>query len=254
MYNKKATMKDFFDPKLKKAVKPKKGKKQLIFYNPSKIRTFVFGLGTGAVILCLGYLTYLWLPLARAMAGYHWQRVDVGTSRDLSLRGNPTPTLTPTPMPIPEVPDDWPVINKDFSVYIPKLESSAQVFPNIDPGKPEIYQEVLKDGVAHAAGSGLPGSTKPVFLFAHSTNAEWNVVRYNAVFFLLNKLEPGDEVHLVYQNRPYTYQIFDKKIVGAKDISYLTDYQPGREEIILQTCWPPGTILKRLLVFGKLKE
>lgn len=250
-------MKNFFDPKLKKAVKPKKGKPEIVFYNPSKIRTFVFGLGTGAIILGLFYLGYLWLPLARAMAGYHWGQLAStvpGARKFTLLERNSTPTPTPTPMPIPKIPDDWPVLNKDFSIYIPKLDSTAQVFPNIDPGKPEIYQQVLKDGVAHAAGSGLPGSAKPVFLFAHSTNAEWNVVRYNAVFFLLNKLEPGDEVHLAYQDRPYTYQIFDKKIVGAGDVSYLTDYQPGREEIILQTCWPPGTILKRLLVFGKLKE
>jgi len=245
-------MKQFFDPKLKKSVKPKKGREQLIFYNPTKLRTFIFGLGTGAVILCLFYLGYLWLPLARASFDYHWR--GMGISRDLSLRKEPTPTPTkipPTPMPTPKVPDDWSVTSEEFSIYIPKLETSAQVFANINPGNPEIYQEVLKEGVAHAAGSGLPGSNKPVYLFAHSTNAQWNVVRYNAVFFLLNKLENGDVVHLVYDNQPYSYQIFDKKIVRSGDVSFLTDYKPGREEIILQTCWPPGTIIKRLLVFGK---
>ncbi len=248
-------MKRFFDPKLMGSVTPKKDKKVVVFYNPSKLRTFIFGAGTGAVILGLGYLGFLWLPLARAMVDYHWRQTIVETSRGLSLRkkSTPTPTITPTPMPIPKVPDDWPITDKNFSIYIPKLETTAKVFANINPSKPEIYHQVLKEGVAHAAGSGLPGSTKTVYLFAHSTNAQWNVVRYNAVFFLLNQLEPGDEVHLAYENRPYTYQIFDKKIVGSKDVSYLTDYQPGREEIILQTCWPPGTILKRLLVFGKLK-
>ncbi len=249
-------MKNFFDPKLKKTIKPKKGSKQIIFYNPNKIRTFIFGLGTGGVILCLVYLIYLWLPLVRAMFGYHWRQTVVATSRELSSRIRPVSTATPSPTPIPKprVPEDWLVPNKEFSIFIPKLETTAEVFANIDPANPEIYQEVLKKGVAHASGSGLPGEIKPVFLFAHSTNADWNVVRYNAVFFLLNKLEPGDEVHLVYQDRPYTYQVFDKKVVGPRDVSYLINYNPGREELVLQTCWPPGTILKRLLVFGKLKR
>ncbi len=253
-------MKKFLDPKLRKTVKPKKGKPEIVFYNPNKLRTFIFGLGTGAVVLCLSYLVYLWLPLAGAMAGYHWRdlssQLAVETGRGLSPKRKPTPTpaIAPTPLPIPEVPEDWPVPNKKFSIFIPKLETTAEVFANIDPANPEIYQEVLKQGVAHAAGSGLPGSSKPVYLFAHSTNAEWNVVRQNAIFFLLNKLETGDEVHLAFENRPYTYQVFDKKIVEADDISYLTDYNPGREELVLQTCWPPGTILKRLIVFGKLRE
>jgi len=244
-------MKKFFDPKYQKSIEPKKGKEQLIFYNPNKRRTFIFGVGTGAVILCLFYLGYLWLPLAKAAVSYHWRRQVIGTSRNLSQRNNPTPTETPTPLPTPKVPDNWLVASKEFSIFIPRLETSAKVFANVNPGNPEIYQEVLKNGVAHAAGSGLPGGSKPVYLFAHSTNAEWNVVRYNAVFFLLNKLEPGDLFHLVYNNQPYTYQVFDKKVVGAKDVSYLTDYHPGREEAILQTCWPPGTIFKRLLVVGK---
>jgi LPXTG-site transpeptidase (sortase) family protein len=248
-------MKKFFDPKYQKSIEPKKGKEQLIFYNPNKRRTFIFGVGTGSVILCLFYLGYLWLPLARATLNYHLQGVRgfhlVGDTASPRRSNDVTPTQTPTPMPTPKVPDDWLVASKEFSIYIPRLESSAKVFANVNPGNPEIYQEVLKEGVAHAAGSGLPGGSKPVYLFAHSTNAEWNVVRYNAVFFLLNKLEPGDLFHLVYNNQPYTYQVFDKKVVGAKDVSYLTDYHPGREEAILQTCWPPGTIFKRLLVVGK---
>lgn len=247
-------MKKFFDPKLKQAIEPKKGKKQVIFYNPNKFRTFVFGLGTGAVILCLGYLTYLWLPLAKATVNYYWRESKFfQEGRNLVLRRpKVTPTPTITPMPTPKVPEHWDVPDEEFSIYIPKLDSSVQVFANVDPGKPEVYLEVLKDGVAHAAGSDFPGSNKTIYLFAHSTNAEWNVVRYNAVFFLLNKLDPGDQINVVYKNRPFNYEVFDKKIVGANDVSYLTDYQPGREEIILQTCWPPGTILKRLLVFGKV--
>ncbi len=245
-------MKQFFDPKYQGSIKPKKGKEQLIFYNPDKLRTFIFGVGTGAVILCLFYLGYLWLPLARVTLNYHLQGVRrFHLGGEIGLMPTLTPTQTPTPMLTPKVPDDWLVPSEEFSIYIPKLESGTEVFANVNPADPEIYQKVLKEGVAHAAGSSLPGGNKPVYLFAHSTNAEWNVVRYNAVFFLLNKLEPGDLFHLVYNNQPFTYQVFDKKVVGAKDVTYLTDYNPGREEAILQTCWPPGTILKRLLVVGK---
>jgi sortase A len=239
-------MKNFFNPKLWGTFKPGKDKKKTLFYNPNKLRTFVFGIGTGAFLLALAGVVWLWYPLGKEIISYQYFKWQ---NKGMISQNEPIPTPKPAE-PTPTLP---PVPDESFSVLLPKLDTEAKVFPNIDPTRPEVYQEVLKDGVAHAAGSGFPGTGKPVYLFAHSTNAEWNVVRYNAVFFLLNDLNPGDRVQVVYNNKMYHYEVFDKKVVGANDVSYLTDYQPGREEVILQTCWPPGTILKRLLVFARLE-
>jgi len=91
-------------------------------------------------------------------------------------------------------------------------------------------------------------------LFAHSTDNFWNAGRYNAIFYLLKDLVPGDEVVVFYQNKRYDYIVSESKIVNPDDVSHIVDAQnAGEETLILQTCWPPGTTFQRLLVFAKPK-
>ncbi len=42
-----------------------------------------------------------------------------------------------------------------------------------------------------------------------------------------------------------------KKVAGAKEVAYLKP-QAGARTLILQTCWPPGTYYKRMLIFADL--
>jgi len=144
------------------------------------------------------------------------------------------------------------MIPKDtnFSILIPKLGANAKIFPNIDASNEEQYREVLKQGVAHAAGSVFPGIPGTIYLFAHSTDNFWDVGRYNAIFYLLKDLDKGDQITLFYNNKRYDYQVFDKKTVDANDVSYLVNSQRSQTQLILQTCWPPGTTWKRLMVFA----
>lgn len=138
----------------------------------------------------------------------------------------------------------------NFSLVIPKIGANAPVVPNVNPGSEEEYQEALTRGIAHARGTSFPGEGGHVFLFAHSTDYLWNLGSYNAVFYLLYKMEIGDEVSMFYQGQRYTYVIEEKVIIEADDVEYLTrktDY----ELLTLQTCWPPGTTLKRLIVSGR---
>ena len=137
----------------------------------------------------------------------------------------------------------------NFSLIIPKIGASAKIIANVNPGKEKEYSQALKQGVAHAAGTGFPGMGELVWLFAHSTDAPWNVVRYNAVFYLLRELETGDKVIVFFSGKRFNYQVFEKKIVVGDDLAAFKD-QAG-EVLILQTCWPPGTTLKRLLVFAR---
>lgn len=138
----------------------------------------------------------------------------------------------------------------NFSVVIPKIGANARVIANVDPSNEKIYLEVLKNGVAHAEGTAFPGEGGHIFLFAHSTDYFWNVSSYNAVFYLLYKLEKGDEVNLFYQGHRFVYQVIEKKVVDPDQVEYLTR-KTNKEFLTLQTCWPPGTTLKRLLVFAK---
>lgn len=141
-------------------------------------------------------------------------------------------------------------VDPEFSVIIPKLSINSKVVPNVDVADKKVYEPALKQGAAHAKGTYFPGENGTTFIFAHSTNYEWFVARYNAIFYLLKDLEKDDQVHLVYKNTVYPYKVVEKKIVGARDIEYLTPHK-GREELILQTCYPPGTTEKRLIVIAR---
>ena len=141
-------------------------------------------------------------------------------------------------------------VSPQFGVVIPKIGANLPVFPNIDAGNPDIYLPVLQKGVAHAAGTVFPGVSGNIYLFAHSTDAFWNVGRYNAVFYLIKNLENGDEIDVFFNGVRYIYRTVNKLVVDSSEVQYLTDQVPY-EQLILQTCWPPGTTLKRLLVFAR---
>ena len=145
------------------------------------------------------------------------------------------------------------LIPKDtiFSILIPKIGADAKIFPNTDPSNEDEYLKVLKQGVAHAKGSVFPGMDGATYLFAHSTDNIWDVGRYNAVFYLLKDLTQGDQVVIFFNNRRYNYTVDSSKIIDGSDVSDLINAQTGSQRLILQTCWPPGTTLKRLLVTAK---
>jgi LPXTG-site transpeptidase (sortase) family protein len=73
----------------------------------------------------------------------------------------------------------------------------------------------------------------------------------NAVFYLVKNLEIGDNVVIVYKGDRYTYKITDKKVVSPEAVAYMAP-RAGIKNLILQTCWPPGSTEERLLIFADL--
>jgi len=140
-------------------------------------------------------------------------------------------------------------VDRQFSLVIPKIGVNSKVFANVDTADEAKYSQVLTLGLAHAAGTSLPGQKGPIYIFGHSASLDFNLSEVNAVFYLLDKLEPGDEVDVFYNGWHYTYQVSDKKITAPEDTSYLEN--KGEEILILQTCWPPGTRWQRLVVEAK---
>ena len=137
----------------------------------------------------------------------------------------------------------------NFSIVIPKIGANAKIQSNIDASDENIYLDALNKGVAHTLGTAFPGEGGHIFLFAHSTDYFWNVSSYNAIFYLLYKLEKNDEVNIFYQGQRYVYRVIGQEIVDPSQVQYLTR-KTNREFLTLQTCWPPGTTLKRLLIFA----
>lgn len=142
-------------------------------------------------------------------------------------------------------------VSTKFGIVIEKINANAQVIANVDPGNEGEYIQALTEGVAHAKGTAFPGDKGNIYLFSHSTDAPWNIVRYNAIFYLLGKLEVGDRIVMFYQGRRYDYIIFDKAIARPDETQYLTNSY-DESVLTLQTCDPPGTILNRLIVRARL--
>jgi LPXTG-site transpeptidase (sortase) family protein len=141
-------------------------------------------------------------------------------------------------------------VDAEFSLVIPKIDAKAHIIANVDTSKQEEYMDALSKGVAHAKGTFFPGQGKPVFLFAHSTNLPINVSRYNAVFYLLSKLEKGDHVVIFFSKKKYEYVVTDLVVKSSTDTSFLYD-QSNSEKLYLMTCTPPGTTWKRLFVIAE---
>lgn len=131
---------------------------------------------------------------------------------------------------------------------IPKIHALAPIILNVDSQDPKNYLSALKRGVAHAQGTALPGTPGNVFLFAHSSDYPWNIGRYNTVFFRLNELEAGDEIRINTDNQRYVYQVVEKKIVSPYQSEDLSSQE---DRLVIQTCYPPGTAWRRLLIFAK---
>jgi sortase A len=142
----------------------------------------------------------------------------------------------------------------EFSIVIPKIGASAKIFPNVDPSDENAFLPVLQKGVAHAQGSVFPGGRGNIFLFAHSTDNFWDAGRYNAVFYLLKDLKPGDLIVVFYQGKRYDYYVTTQKTVDPADVSFITNSESGTEQLMLQTCWPPGTTLERLMVTARPRK
>ncbi len=150
-------------------------------------------------------------------------------------------------------PDGSPItpVSTDFGLIVPKIGINAKVIPAVDPTNPGEYEKALMEGVAHSSTSYFPAQDGTVYLFSHSTSYDWFVKDLNAVFYLVKNLETGDLIVIIYKGHEYTYEITQKKVVSPEAVSYLVPHA-GTRNLILQTCWPPGSTTERLLIFANL--
>lgn len=145
---------------------------------------------------------------------------------------------------------NWDVPDKQYSIFIPKIGAVSKVVKDVSAADEKVYLEALKQGVAAADGLSYPGQTGTTYMFAHSTNSPINFARYNAVFYLLDRVEVGDSVEIVYKDKLYRYQTVERRIMEPEDVSLLVP-QDDEEKLVLQTCYPPGTTWKRLVIVAK---
>lgn len=209
-------------------------------------------LGVSLLALSLGGIVGPFIPAIRLESHYYLTQ-----AKQIIYAANDPVTMLPPSVPVVfnplQMADGKEIVpvNTAFSLIIPKIGVNAAVIPAVNPADPAAYDEALQKGVAHASTSYFPDENGTVYLFSHSTNYEWFIDDINAVFYLLKDLDPGDIIVIIYNNKQYVYKLADKKIVKPGEISYLVP-QSGSKRLILQTCWPPGSISERLLIFADL--
>lgn len=142
--------------------------------------------------------------------------------------------------------DSLPQNIKDFGIKIDKIQILVPVIKDVDGANKTVYNEALKGGVAHFKGTSLPSVGSNIFIFGHSSSLEQN--DYSTVFVRLDELAINDEIIVYFQNKKYTYKVFDKKIVEKNDLSVLNP--TPKEQLTLMTCWPIGTDEQRLIIMA----
>lgn len=202
-------------------------------------------IGLGLLLFGLGTLSYSFGPIVMSELRYLIKDSASAQIQQLLL-GQASGETTPETASEQEIQP----VDSEFGIVIPKIEANAPIVAGVDPYDANIYQRELTKGVAQAKGTGFPGQNKTMFLFAHASGDITMARRYNSIFYLLNKMEVGDEIKIYYQGAPYTYQVNQTKEVTPEAVSFLKN-DPSAD-LILMTCTPPGTTWRRLLVLASL--
>lgn len=135
-----------------------------------------------------------------------------------------------------------------FFLSIPKLRiEKARV-------KTDTREPDPRDFLGHFLGSALPGEEGVVFIYGHST-FPWlfDPEDYLTIFSTLPKLENGDKITLSYNDNSWEYVVEGFKTLDPGKVD-LSSFQDSNSRLILMTCVPPGTRLKRFLVFASLSQ
>lgn len=128
-------------------------------------------------------------------------------------------------------------------LVIPKIGVEAPISWNTTDSN---LNETLLLGIAHSAGTALPGERGNIFLIGHSSYYSWVKSDYKNVFTLLDQLNTGDKLYIQYASTVFTYQVSDSIVVSSGE-TWVMDQGLGNN-LSLMTCVPVGTNLNRLIV------
>ncbi len=144
------------------------------------------------------------------------------------------------------------VLQKDFSLVIPKIGVEAPIIPNVDGGNSDVYLKSLENGVAHFAGTSFPNDPGRVFVFGHSSYFRNKPGNYKKIFAGLDGLVNGDDVMVWFKGDLLRYRVVEKKFVMPSDLSVLAP--TAKKTLTLQACWPIGSTKERIIINAEQVE
>jgi len=150
------------------------------------------------------------------------------------------------------------VIDKEYDkpMYIDIASigiANIKISPNVDSYNEKVYNQFLKQGLAHFKGTPIPGDGGNAFIYGHSAVETFFSSHQNlpeTIFSRLSNIDIGQEVDIKKEDKILKYIVRSKKIVSPDDFSILEE-QNNKETITLMTCWPLGIGTKRLVVVAE---
>lgn len=139
-----------------------------------------------------------------------------------------------------------------FYLSIPKLDIEKAVV------KKNTTEEDPRKFLGHLLGTALPGDRGgAIFIYGHST-FPWlfDAANYRTIFSNLPKMEPGDQIYIEYPGKKWVYKVDGFKTLSPEEVNPYDSggSDRGAARLVLMTCVPPGTRLRRMLVYATLVE
>jgi len=149
-----------------------------------------------------------------------------------------------------EIPEHLQAIMQSFEnlpIPTPGPQSARQMqIPRISVNAPVVMGdnwEQLKKGIGQHLNTASPGQNGNMVVSAHNDI-------FGELFRDLDKLEPGDEVIVITQDRSYTYVVTGTQIVNPTDVSVMD--QTENATLTLISCYPYRVDNKRIVVTAVL--
>lgn len=193
------------------------------------VKSLVFGLGTGSLVLLF------------VLFGL-FNEVIITPFIQPSRHASATPIILDSNSVAPSA---------ESEVIIPKINVEIPVDYTQTTTDESAIEDALNDGTVHYPSTSKPGEKGNAAIFGHSSNNIFNPGKYKFAFVLLHTLVPGDIFYLTYNNKIYSYRVYDKQIVSPSTVSVLDPVAGKTATATLITCDPPGTSLNRLIIWGE---
>ena len=117
----------------------------------------------------------------------------------------------------------------------------------------------LDQSLIQYPGTANPGELGSPIIFGHSVSPIFynpsinNARRYVSIFTKIMQLQAGDQIFVTYDGIRYVYRVTNKTEVKPDD-TYILEQRYDQRELKLVTCTPPGTYLRRGIVFAQLED
>ncbi len=140
---------------------------------------------------------------------------------------------------------------KTYTISIPALK--------VEDAEVRIGGLSLEKNLIQYPGTANPGELGSPIIFGHSVSpifynpSKTNPKRYTSIFTKIMSLKKDDKIIVKYDGVTYTYRVTNKLEVKPDD-TYILEQRYDVRELKLVTCTPPGTFLRRGLVFAQLED